>query len=258
MPERVQSLTWTWGPSMCHHASPQHNWVASVNHLHHQKLARDFWPRWTCEHALHVSGDVASIIFELENCKKMPFSEARCETLSTPFFSTGCYGFSMGWMAQFFFRTCFNGYPRVPCTLLRVFYGFPSKSSKQWFCSIKKFKMGLKRCCQMNPILMQRVDSGIRVGKAYCPKKAMQTLLLKPDTYQKRHKWTINLNWWNYDYCWLIYHVGTSPFISIEVSSPPFGYPMPFLLKEPFAGFPSCRRGCMELTWIDKVVLTFG
>ena len=38
----------------------------------------------------------------------------------------------------------------------------------------------------MNPILMQRVDSGIRIGKAYGPKKAMQTLLLKPDTYQKR------------------------------------------------------------------------
>ena len=121
MPERAQSLTWTWGPSMCHHASPQHNWVASVNHLHHQKLARDFWPRWTCEHALHVSGDVASIIFELENCKKTPFSEARCEALSTPFFSTGCYGFSTG---SLHFTT---GFLRVPIKIVKAMILFNQK-----------------------------------------------------------------------------------------------------------------------------------
>ena len=124
MPERVQSLTWTWGPSMCHHASPQHNWVASVNHLHHQKLARDFWPRWTCEHALHVSGDVASIIFELENCKKMPFSEARCETLSTPFFLRVATGFLwVGW-PSFFLEHVLTGIHGFPA----LYYGFSTGS----------------------------------------------------------------------------------------------------------------------------------
>lgn len=52
--------------------------------------------------------------------------------------------------------------------------------------STEKFKMGLKRCCHMNPILMQHADSGRKVGKAYCPEKAMQMLLLKPDTYQEK------------------------------------------------------------------------
>ena len=104
MPERAQSLTWTWGPSMCHHASPQHNWVASVNHLHHQKLARDFWPRWTCEHALHVSGDVASIIFELENCqKRLPVGPAARPSV------------------PILFLRVFYGYPRVPCDLRHGF-----------------------------------------------------------------------------------------------------------------------------------------
>ena len=91
----------------------------------------------------------------------------------------------------------------------------------------------------MNPILMQRVDSGIRIGKAYCPKKAMQTLLLKPDTYQKRTQ----VDHTNLELMKLLLAIHFN-----RIRFPPFDYPMPFLLKEPFAGFPSHRRGGVELT----------
>lgn len=147
---------------MCDHASPQHNWVASVNHLHHQKLARDFWPDWTCEHALHVSGDVASMIFELENCQKRlsvgPAARPSVPILFRHGFSTGIHTGSLWFTTRVFY-----GFLRITGSPW-----FPSKSSKQWFCLMKKFKMGLKRCCQMNPIFMQRVVE-IRIGKASCP-----------------------------------------------------------------------------------------